>query len=314
MSWFSNLIQSIQAIEFSSLYSPMQNKILLYMAIPVYAIFIPLEWIVSNFEHQRWYGLKETLSNIYLNIVNAIIDGAFRMVAIGILFSIYYYKVFTISNVYIYWVALFLLEDIAFYFEHRVDHYCRFFWAAHVTHHSSTEYNLSTGFRSSVLMPFYRFLYFMPLALIGFHPIDIAFMYAATQTYGILVHTQAIKKMPTWFEWLFVSPGHHRVHHASNIVYLDKNMGMCLIIWDRIFGTFQQELPEHKIQYGIVSANPEPYHPVGIITHEWSNIWKDVTQPNLTLKQRWSYVFNPPGWSHDGSTYTAKQLREQMKA
>jgi sterol desaturase/sphingolipid hydroxylase (fatty acid hydroxylase superfamily) len=304
-----NIWTFIENIQISEAFTPSQNRVLIYFNICLFAFFIPLEIILNNYKKQYRYSFKEFLVNLYLNVVNAGLDTLLRVMALGILFYFYQFKIGILSNVYIYWFVLFILEDIAFYFEHRVDHFCRFFWAIHVTHHSSTEYNLSTGFRSSVLMPFYRFLYFVPLVLLGFHPIHIAFMYALTQTYGILVHTQFIHKMPSWFEYFFVSPSHHRVHHASNIIYLDKNMGMCLIIWDKLFGTFQTELPNHKIHYGLVTPNNNPTHPVKIIFHEWVNLWKDVTQKNIPFIDRLNYIFKPPGWSHNGKTFTAKQMQ-----
>jgi sterol desaturase/sphingolipid hydroxylase (fatty acid hydroxylase superfamily) len=206
---------------------------------------------------------------------------------------------------------LFIAEDFVFYIEHRVDHYCRFFWAVHVTHHSSGEFNLTTGFRSSVLQPLYRFVYFIPLAWLGFNPVDIVFMYSITQIYGILVHTQSIKTMPAWFELLFVSPSHHRVHHASNIIYLDKNMGMCLIIWDKLFGTFQKELPEEPVVYGLTKPLDNPHHPVKVVFHEWESIGKDLKK-KTSVSNKLKYLFMPPGWSHDGSTKTAKELRKEL--
>src|SRR6185295_952441 len=131
---------------------------------------------------------------------------------------------------------------------HFVDHKCRFFWAIHVTHHSSEEYNLTTGFRSSVFQPFYRTIYFLPLPFLGFHPLDILFMYAATQLYGVLVHTEWNLRLG-WLEHLLVTPSHHRVHHASNGRYIDKNMGMVFIVWDKIFGTFAPEDPADPPRY-----------------------------------------------------------------
>jgi sterol desaturase/sphingolipid hydroxylase (fatty acid hydroxylase superfamily) len=211
-----------------------------------------------------------------------------------------------------YWLLLFLAEDLAFYVEHRVDHYCRMFWAVHVTHHSSEGFNLTTGFRSSVFQPLYRFVYFIPLALLGFHPVDIVFMYALTQIYGILVHTQYVKTMPTWFEWIFVSPAHHRVHHASNIAYLDKNMGMCLIIWDKLFGTFQPELPEEPVRYGLTKPIEKPNHPYHVVFHEWKAIGRDLKKP-VSWTTKLKYLIMPPGWSHDGSTKTAAQLRKEAQ-
>jgi sterol desaturase/sphingolipid hydroxylase (fatty acid hydroxylase superfamily) len=181
----------------------------------------------------------------------------------------------------------------------------------HVTHHSSEEFNLTTGFRSSVFQPIYRFVYFIPLALLGFSPLDIIFVYAATQIYGILVHTQYIDKMPAWFEAVFVSPSHHRVHHASNIRYLDRNMGMVLIIWDKLFGTFEEENNSEKTVYGLTKPLDERHHPVRIVTHEWQSIWNDFKKP-VGLKTKLKYLYMPPGWSHDGSTKTSDQLRAEL--
>ena len=250
--------------------------------------------------------------NVYLCLINGGIDLLFRAVYVVILLWFYKFHFVDLTfNPIVYWFCLFILEDLIFYIEHRVDHYCRFFWAVHVTHHSSEEFNLTTGFRSSVFQPIYRFIYFIPLAFLGFHPIDIVFMYSLTQIYGILVHTQYINKMPNWFESIFVSPSHHRVHHASNIRYLDKNMGMVLIIWDRLFGTFQKEVPEDPIKYGLTNALEDPHHPAKIIFHEWQSVGKDLKK-KIPLLTKIKYLIMPPGWSHDGSTKTARELRKEL--
>ena len=280
------------------------------LSVPFYAILIGTEILLSNWQQKRFYSLKETLQNVYLTVVNAGLDMLLRwLFYISILTWSYQHYFFKIENAWLYWFALFILEDFAFYIEHRIDHYCRLFWAVHITHHSSEEFNLTTGFRSSVLQPVYRFCYFIPLALFGFHPLDIVFMYSITQTYGILVHTQYINKMPRWFETFFVSPSHHRVHHASNIIYLDKNMGMCLIIWDKLFGTFQEEIKAEPVKYGLTKPVINSNHPLKIIFHGWQNIGKDVTK-KLPLSIRLKYLFMPPGWSHDGSSKTASQMRQ----
>jgi sterol desaturase/sphingolipid hydroxylase (fatty acid hydroxylase superfamily) len=274
---------------------------------------IPLELIVSHFHGWKRYSLKETLMNIYLNLTNAGLDLLLRGVAFFVLGFFYQYHIHSSLSPVAYWFALFLCEDFLFWLEHYIDHKVRFFWAVHVTHHSSEEYNLTTGFRSSVFMPAYRYLYFIPLAFLGFHPADIFFMYALTQTYGILVHTQSVKKLPSWVEAFFVTPSHHRVHHASNIPYLDKNMGMVLIIWDRFFGTFTEELPDEKPHYGLVTPLKNPHHPTGVIFHEWKALLKDL-QRAPDLKTRFLYLISPPGWSHDGTTKTAEELREEWEA
>lgn len=248
--------------------------------------------------------------NVYLCLANSAIDLSFRLVYVVILWWFYKFHFMDMGAYPIfYWTLLFFGEDFLFYFEHRADHFCRIFWAVHVTHHSSEEFNLTTGFRSSVLQPLYRFVYFIPLALMGFRPADIVLMYSITQIYGILVHTQYIRKMPEWFEAIFVSPSHHRVHHASNVRYLDRNMGMVLIIWDRLFGTFQAELPGDPVKYGLVKNVPDPHHFPQVVLHEFRNVQIDISK-KLSLRIRLKYLFMPPGWSHDGSTLTAAQQRK----
>jgi sterol desaturase/sphingolipid hydroxylase (fatty acid hydroxylase superfamily) len=285
----------------------------LLLSIPFYSVLIGTEIILSNWQHRKFYSLKDTFQNIYLTLINAGLDTLLRWAFyVSVLSWAWQHHFFTIENVYLYWFALFILEDFAFYIEHRVDHYCRIFWAVHVTHHSSEEFNLSTGFRSSVLQPVYRFIYFIPLAFAGFHPLDIVFMYSLTQTYGILVHTKYINKMPHWFETFFVSPSHHRVHHASNVIYLDKNMGMCLIIWDKLFGSFQEEIKEEPVKYGLTKPVANANHPIKIIFHEWQSIGRDMKK-KVPFSTRLKYLLMPPGWSHDGSTKTARQMRDAQR-
>ena len=289
------------------------EKSLITITTPLYTSIILLEIIGSHLHLKKYYSLKETVINLYLTLLNGSIDLLFRSIYLFIILQWFYNnKIVSIHNhAVVYWLLLFVLEDAMFYLEHRVDHYCRLFWAVHVTHHSSNEFNLTTGFRSSVLQPLYRFVYFIPLAFIGFNPADIILMYALTQIYGILVHTQFIQKMPAWFEVFFVSPSHHLVHHASNTLYLDKNMGMCLIIWDKIFGTFQEEIPEEPVRYGLTSPLPNRHHPVNILLHEWVQIGRDL-QKKISFINKIKYLLMPPGWSHDGSTKTAREMRAAL--
>jgi sterol desaturase/sphingolipid hydroxylase (fatty acid hydroxylase superfamily) len=203
-------------------------------------------------------------------------------------------------------------QDFCFYWIHRLEHTCRFFWAVHVTHHSSEQFNFSVGFRSSVLEPIYRFVFYLPLPLLGFEAKDLFLAFSITQIYGILVHTHAVRHIPV-YEWLFVTPSHHRVHHASNVRYLDKNIGMLLIIWDKMFGTYEEELDDEPIHYGLIKpADNQGWFKV--IFHEYIAIWQDVfvTHKDLPWNQRIGYVFGPPGWSHDGSRKTSRQLQEEL--
>ncbi len=291
---------------------PLKEQWILLTSAPIYILVILVEIILSNIQLKKFYSVKETILNVYLSVLNASFDVLFRIIYVGILLWFYENRIIeTWNSTLLYWIAIFITEDFLYYWEHRFDHQIRLFWAVHVTHHSSEEFNLTTGFRSSVFQPLYRFIYFIPLALLGFSPIDIIFVFAATQLYGILVHTQYIDKMSFWFEALFVSPSHHRVHHASNVKYLDRNMGMLLIIWDKLFGTFKKENDSEKIVYGLTKPLDERHHPVRIVTHEWQSIWNDLKKP-IALKTKLKYLFMPPGWSHDGSTKTSDQLRAEL--
>lgn len=289
-----------------------REQLLILVTTPLYIIVIGLELLLSHVRKQKTYSVRDTLQNIYFMILNTGIDLIFRIIYIGIILSFFYDHrlVQPISNPWIYWPVLLLFEDFMYYWLHRVDHYCRIFWATHVTHHSSPHFNLTVGFRSSILEPLYRFIYFIPIAWLGFQPVDIAFMYAATQTWGILVHTEKVGKLG-WLEYILVTPSHHRVHHGSNTRYLDKNMGMFLIIWDKLFGTFQPEIPASEyepVKYGLTRPLTKQ-DPVHIVIHEWKSIRSDLKKKNLTFRQRFLYLFGPPGWSHDGSSCTSEQLR-----
>ncbi len=288
------------------------THILHLVSIPIYGIIIPLEILLCHVHGWKFYSWKQTALNVYLNLLNVGVDLLLRGLALAVLVFFAQFSIHNTLQPVWYWVFLFLCEDILFWTEHFVDHHVRVFWAVHVTHHSSDEFNLSTGFRSSVFMPFYRYLYFIPLALLGFQPWDIFFMYAITQTYGILVHTQSVRKLPRWVEAVFVTPSHHRVHHASNVRYLDKNMGMVLIVWDRIFGTFTEELPDDPPVYGLTKPLEHPNHPVEVVTHEWSAIARDLRR-DTSFINKLRYLFKPPGWSHDGSTMTSDQLRKRFQ-
>lgn len=288
---------------------------LLYLgSTPLYIIVIGIELLLSHFRKQQSYTVRDTFQNIYLMLLNAGIDLLLRAFYIGFVLTFFFNHRFAgpITTPWVYWVVLIVFEDFMYYWLHRVDHECRVFWATHVTHHSSPMFNLTVGFRSSVMEPLYRFVYFIPIALCGFDPLDIAFIYSLTQIWGILVHTEKINKMG-WLEYILVTPSHHRVHHGSNPKYLDKNMGMFLIVWDKLFGTFQPELPAEAyqpIRYGLTKPL-EKETPVTIVFHEWTSLWKDLRKKGLSFKQKWMYLFGPPGWSHDGSRLTSDQLRKQ---
>ncbi|HEY1046390.1 MAG TPA: sterol desaturase family protein [Bacteroidia bacterium] len=284
---------------------------LLLISIPVYIVFITSEIRYGKKHKLNNYHFKDSLISLWMGFVGACLDLALKFVTLNVLDwcnahaitkpdLLTYYPVAA-------WFLVFIGQDFCFYWLHRSEHYSRVLWAVHSNHHSSEKYNFLVALRSSVLQPFYRFIFYIPVAFLGFDGLTIMFMYAVNQFYQFFLHTETIGKMPAWYEAIFVTPSHHRVHHASNIKYLDKNMGQVLIIWDKMFGTFQKE--EEAPVYGLTS-NLGTYHPIRTIFNEWGKIAKDLKKPG-PISQRINYLVKAPGWSHDGSTKTSEELRKE---
>jgi sterol desaturase/sphingolipid hydroxylase (fatty acid hydroxylase superfamily) len=288
------------------------ESILLAFSTPFMVVLILAEMIYGHYHHKHLYTTGDTFINLLCTTWNFVNDLIFMGVTLLVLSWVNSFELFTFSSHgLVYWVLLFFLEDLAYYTLHCADHYIRLFWATHSTHHSSEKYNLTVAIRSSVFQPFYRFLFFIPIALLGFDAGDIFFMYAATQVYGFWVHTELIGKLNPVFEFIFVTPSHHRVHHASNPKYLDRNMGMVLIIWDRIFGTFTEEDQKEPVKFGL-TQNVGSYNPLNVVFYEWINMYRDLKNaPNF--KSIIGYIFGPPGWSHDGSRKTSKQMKAELE-
>lgn len=289
----------------------LREEWLILISTPIYIIIIGVEILLTHLHHKKAYTKKDTLANVYLMLLNSGIDIAFRVIYLAILQYFFSKSLIHWQSGFSYWLVLLLAQDFLYYWLHRFDHEIRFFWATHITHHSSQTMNFTVGFRSSVFQPLYRFVYFIPLVLAGFKPLDIAFIYSATQIWGIFVHTELVKKMG-WLEYFLVTPSHHRVHHGSNPKYLDKNMGMFLIVWDKLFGTFQKELSAEEyepIAYGL-TKNIEQPNAANLVFSEWIEIGKDLSKRGLTIKQRFLYIFGKPGYSHDGSRKTSAELKQ----
>jgi sterol desaturase/sphingolipid hydroxylase (fatty acid hydroxylase superfamily) len=277
-----------------------------------FVIVLTIVEMYFSYRHdKKLYTKRDTWTNIYLMLCAVVVNLSMKVATFYLLDYCYQFRLFEIQTPWIYWTVLVLAQDFLYWFLHTVGHYVRFFWAMHVTHHSSEHFNLTTGFRSTVFEPLYRVFFYLPLAFIGFNALDILFAYLITQIYGNLVHTQTVMKFHPIFEYIFVTPSHHRVHHACNVRYLDKNMGMVLILWDRMFGTFQEELPEDKIKYGL-TTQPEDTGAVNIIFHEFISLGKDIKKAP-TFWDKIKYIINPPGWSHDGSTKIAKIMQQELQ-
>ncbi len=279
-------------------------------AIPGFLVLVLLELGVAVYEGKDHYDTPDTISSLSMGVGNALIRLVTKGISLGIFYFIYQYRLFDLGDAWWVWVMCFFAEDLTYYVFHRSSHEIRYFWASHVIHHSSQKYNLSTALRQTWTGNLSgAFLFHAWLPLLGFHPIMVAIFETVSLIYQFWIHTEYINRLPAPMEFLLNTPSHHRVHHASDVKYLDRNHGGVLIIWDRLFGTFQAE--EEKPSYGLVS-NIDTYNPLRIATHEWSDLFRDVrSAPNW--RARLGYLFGPPGWSHDGSRKTSDQLREDWK-
>lgn len=280
--------------------------------LPVFAILLLLEFFASQKnQKENYFKVKDTVASITMGFVTLFIGLTMKALWFLAFTFIFQFAIFPdLSNYWWSWIILFFLDDFIFYWHHRLSHEVRILWAAHVNHHSSEYYNLGTALRQSWTEQIYKFIFWAWLPLIGFSPIMILTIIAINIIYQFFPHTEYIKKLPRAIEFIFNTPSHHRVHHASNIRYLDRNHAGVLIIWDRIFGSFQEENDAEKPVYGITS-NIKTYNPVRIAFHEFVDIFKDVVRaPGLLNKLK--YVFMPPGWSHNGPNQTAKALQNKL--
>lgn len=281
-----------------------------------YAITITLEVALSQFGVLRArYQARDTAACLAM-LAGNIATGAMMagVVYAGLMFF-WNHRLFTISDTSpLAWAALMLLDDFTYYWWHRIAHECRFWWATHVNHHSSQQYNLSvalrqpwTGLIAGTWTPW------IPLAFIGFPPRMILLMTTINLFYQYWIHTETIHRMPRWFEFVFNTPAHHRVHHSANPRYLDSNYGGVLILWDRLFGTFVEELPEvDPPRYGIVK-NLTSFNPLVIAFHEWAAIARDLFAAR-SLREAAGVVFGPPGWRADGTGQTTAAIRAAWRA
>jgi len=284
---------------------------LIYASIPAFLVLMVLEGLwarraVREGRSIRGYEARDTAASLAMGVGNVLLSVLTKFGVVALWAYLWEFRVYTFpEEAWWSWVALFFAEDFCYYWFHRAHHEVRFFWAAHVNHHSSTHYNLSTALRQSWTTPLTGPLFWLPLPLLGFSPAMILTQQAISLLYQFWLHTEAIGKMGP-FEWVFNTPSHHRVHHGRNVAYLDRNHGGILILWDRLFGTFAEE--KEQVDYGL-TKNLETFHPVRIAFHEWSAIGRDVLR-SRSLRDALGYVFGPPGWSPDGSTLTSRQMRQ----
>jgi sterol desaturase/sphingolipid hydroxylase (fatty acid hydroxylase superfamily) len=279
---------------------------ILLWAIPVFLITVLLEWRLTLGRDVLGYRLKDSAASLSMGVGNLVVMFGSKLVTLGIFWAVYEYRFFELSQSHGWvWVLLILGDDFCYYWYHRLGHEVRVFWAAHVNHHSSTSYNLSTALRQSWTGPLLGWIFWLPMPLLGFHPLMIVLAQSINLLYQYWIHTELIGSMGP-YGWIFNTPSHHRVHHGADPRYLDRNYAGILIIWDRLFGTFEPE--GVRPTYGL-TKNLTSYNPVVIAFHEWQAIFRDVWQAK-TWRGRLGYVFARPGWREDGTGQTAVDLRQ----
>lgn len=253
------------------------------------------------------YETRDTATSLLMGAGNVVAGIALGFVAYGFFTFLWGYRLFDLGTSVAIIALCFVLDDLRYYWVHRFGHRVRWVWASHVNHHSSQHYNLSTALRQTWTATFTLMMVLrLPLILLGFSPEMVLFVGGANLVYQFWIHTEAIGKMPRWFEAVMNTPSHHRVHHGRNPNYLDTNYAGVFIVWDKMFGTFVPE--EETPDYGLVQ-NLGTFNPLRVAFHEWAGMLRDIFMPGLTLRQRLSYAFKPPGWSHDGSRKTSDQIK-----
>lgn len=264
-------------------------NIILYAG-PIMIALAFVEMYISWRGQKGLYEKKDFIASLTIGI-GYIIQGLFTKTLLFIV-ALWAYN---ISPLYIkptWWsyILCFFVLDFCRYWAHRLGHETNFLWATHVTHHNSDKYNFSTSFRLSWTQQI-KIIFFIPVSLLGFHPVVFFICHQIAVLYQFWIHTELIRKMPAWFEFFFTTPSHHRVHHAKNDKYLDRNYGSTFIIFDRIFGTFQPE--EEQPIYGI--KNPvKGYNPLRLVFHVWVDIFKNLLKAR-SLKESYAILFKAPG-------------------
>lgn len=271
---------------------PIEYDIVVY-AISFFILLIAIEVYLSIKMHKTCIFLY-VASSIGMGLGSVFINILMKAVAFTFYLFLYKYRLFDLGWHWWVFVLLFFADDFTFYWHHRLSHEIRLLWFCHVNHHSSVKYTLATALRAKLgLEQFYKYIWWSGSAsLLGFHPIQILMMMSISLVYQFWIHTELIHKLPSIIEFVFNTPSHHRVHHASNVRYLDKNHAGILIIWDRIFGTFAEELDTEKPIYGI-TTNIQTYNLFKIASHEFVAILHDVkSAPNW--KDKIKYLVYPP--------------------
>lgn len=294
----------------------------LVYGVPCFLGLILVELTYSKTHNKKeLYDWKDLGSSLFMGIGSAIIAPLIKTISAIIIFN-FVYEVFnpivdgirtnilgweSFGYVWYIWIICQLLDDFTYYWFHRQNHMVRFFWAAHIVHHSSENFNLGTAVRNGWFTILYKPFFYMWITAIGFPPEMVVVCLGIEALWQFQLHSVYISKLK-YIDILFNTHTMHQVHHAKNIEYMDKNHGGFLNIFDKIFGSWKELDENIAIQYGVTHA-PNSHNPWVILTHEYKDIWND-TKKSSNWIHKFMYVFGPPGWSHDGSTISVKEAQK----
>ncbi len=266
------------------------------LSIPVFFILIGVEVLIAKISQSDLYRFNDAVTNISCGITQQI-TGVFTktVLIVGYVYLYEHWRWFDLQENWLTWLLLFIGVDFFYYWFHRLAHEISLFWGTHIVHHQSEEYNLSVALRQSSLQGFVSMIFYLPLAVIGFNPVSFVTINAFQTLYQFWIHTKTIHKLPAWIEFVFNTPSHHRVHHGRNPKYIDKNHGGTLIIFDRLFGTFQAE--EEEVVYGVTKPLAS-WNPVWANLDWYADMWKDLQRP-MSWRDRLRLPFQRPGWLPD---------------
>jgi len=282
-------------------------------AVPGFILLIAAEMFAVRFGARGDYETRDTFASLAmgaLSQLSGLLGTGFA--AFAVYAFLYDHRLFDIPITAGTLVLAFVLDDLVYYWAHRIYHERRWFWADHVIHHSSQHYNLSTALRqgwSGKLAG--SFIFRTPLVVLGFPPEALAFVFGINLVYQFWIHTEVVDRLGP-LEWIFNTPSHHRVHHATNPDYLDANYAGVFIIWDRLFGTFVSERRDEPPRYGVV-RNLGTFNPLAIATHEYRSIFRDLRGAR-SAREIAGYLFGPPGWSPDGSRSTSADIKRRARS
>lgn len=276
-------------------------------AAPVMFAFVLIEWFVAKKQHRDIYEKEETVASIFVGLGNVFIAFFLKF---GLFFIVVVVYNLIPWRMHLNWwmlIPCYILLDFCSYWSHRISHHQRFWWATHVVHHSGENYNLTVSFRLSWIQHI-KIIFFLPVALSGFHPLVFFVANQIAVLFQFWVHTEYIKKLPRGFEYIFATPSNHRVHHGSQEQYINKNFGATFIIWDRMFGTYQPE--EEKVIYGLTHKLEKKGNPFYINFHEVIDIWRDVRDAK-GFKRKMFFLFGDPSDIHKEKLKELEELSQE---